>query len=65
MLTVCDHGNYGETSTEPQWWSIGGHVQGSEDELLHPVVALVGELTGGPIRDDRCPHHRPAMPWER
>jgi len=57
ILTVYDRSAWADgDGRRPRgaiWWDIGGHDHAPRPVALHPVVALVHELTGCPVRDPR------------
>jgi len=65
ILTVYDHANYGTTITgHTVWWEVGGRATDGTDQPLHPVVALLAELTGCPVEDARPWCYRPGRGQE-
>ena len=60
ILTIYDRTAWpdgdGTTPRGPGWWDLGSHAHECTDRALHPVVALVHEVTGCPVRDVR--------PWQ-
>lgn len=63
ILTIYDRSSwpagYDTPPTEPVWWNLGGHGSEHTDCALHPVVALVGQLTGCHVQDARPSRYRP------
>ncbi|WP_216915969.1 MULTISPECIES: hypothetical protein [unclassified Synechococcus] len=65
ILTICDRSEWagdGDTTIthRPIDWDLGGNAREHTDKAIHPVVALVHELTGCRVWDARPWCFRPA-----
>lgn len=61
VMTIYDRSTWAgiERSSDAFWWDIGAQADQHTDKSLHPVVVLVHELTGCPVKDSRAWCHRP------
>lgn len=62
ILSIYDRSVWDGSPTitdRPIWWDIGANADEHTDKGLHPVVALVHELTDAPVKDSRPWSHRP------